>query len=78
VASIHCTMCGKDLPLITSSRPRTVREPTALGTSFLVHEDCLLDPSVQLYRVCKFLEIGIAGGTEFLLIHAEVDSAFFL
>ena len=35
VASTHCTVCGKDLPLITSSRPRTVREPTALGTSFL-------------------------------------------
>jgi hypothetical protein len=32
--SLHiCTMCGKDLPLITSPRPRTVREPTALGTS---------------------------------------------
>jgi hypothetical protein len=34
VASTHCTMCGKDLPLITSPRPRTVREPMALGTSF--------------------------------------------
>jgi len=34
VASTHCTVCGKDLPLITSPRPRTVREPTALGTSF--------------------------------------------
>jgi len=30
----HCTVCGKDLPLITSPRPRAVREPTALGTSF--------------------------------------------
>jgi len=26
----HCTVCGKDLPLITSPRPRAVREPTAL------------------------------------------------
>jgi hypothetical protein len=33
VASTHCTMCGKGLPLITSPRPRTVREPTTLGTS---------------------------------------------
>jgi len=36
VASTHCMVCGKDLPLITSPRPRTVREPTALGTSFFV------------------------------------------
>ena len=35
VASAHCTMCGKDL-LITSTRPRTVREPTALGTLLLL------------------------------------------
>ena len=36
VASTHCTVCGKDLPLITSPRPRTVREPMALGTSFFL------------------------------------------
>jgi hypothetical protein len=34
VVSTHCTMCGKDLPLITPSDPRTVRESTTLGTSF--------------------------------------------
>jgi len=37
VASTHCTVCGKDLPLITSPRPRTVREPTALGTSYIFY-----------------------------------------
>jgi len=36
VVSTYCTVCGKDLPLITSPRPRTVREPTALGTSFFL------------------------------------------
>jgi len=34
VAFTHCTVCGKDLPLITFPRPRTVREPTALGWIF--------------------------------------------
>ena len=36
MVSTYCTVCEKDLPLITSPRPRIVREPTALGTSFFV------------------------------------------
>ena len=40
VASTHCTVCEKDLPLITSPRPRTVREATALGTSFFFRDIC--------------------------------------
>jgi len=31
---LHIAQCETDLPLIISSRPRTVREPTALDTSF--------------------------------------------
>jgi hypothetical protein len=42
VTSTHCTMYGKDLPLVTSSRPRTVREPTTLGSSFLIRGPVLV------------------------------------
>jgi hypothetical protein len=68
VASTHCTMCGKDLPLITSPRSRTVREPTALGTSFMTlsltssgkkhfikYCDAHMDQHIFLYHISEVI-----------------------
>jgi hypothetical protein len=53
VASTHCTMSGKDLPLITSPRPRTVRERTALSTSFFIElwVHCGIVPRITFYEL---------------------------